>query len=201
VVLPMDTTLDLAHFDPHTVASSYLKVTISKLYRITGSTAQMSGVKPDVLLPDPPEAQTQRESDEPFVLPPTPIAANKYYTALPALPVVAEQAIAAQVMSGSDYFKGAVPAAQPGKKVLRDYSLNLDEIVAEKRAALAVDGGKKEDREEVTNTLFTVSSPAYENQRLQADATLKEANEERKKDVLYDPYLLVAYQLVVGMIK
>jgi hypothetical protein len=46
-----------------------------------------------------------------------------------------------------------------------------------------------------------VANPAYENQRLQADKELMEMNEERKKNVLYDPYLMVAYQLAVGMIK
>ncbi|GGA97187.1 S41 family peptidase [Puia dinghuensis] len=229
VVLPMDTSIDLENFDPKKEASSYLKVTISKLYRVNGKTAQMKGVQPDVLLPDPPDARTQRESDEPFALPPTPIAANKYYLPLAPLPVEAERVIATQAMSGMAFFKAASGTSHDGageghggaggasggtgaaggangngreRKTESDRSLNLDDLVAEKRAAsrgvaLAA-GGKKEEEK---NVLYTVSNPAYENQRLQADATLKEMNEERKKDVLYDPYLLVAYQLVAGMIK
>src|SRR5258708_3467432 len=99
VVLPMYTSLNLDTYNANATAASYLKVTISKLYRVNGSTAQVSGVKPDVLLPDPPAAQSLREADELFVLPPTPIPANKYYLPLPALPLAAEQAIATQAMS------------------------------------------------------------------------------------------------------
>jgi len=38
-------------------------------------------------------------------------------------------------------------------------------------------------------------------QRLQTDKAMKEMNEERKKVVLEDPYLMAAYQLALGMIK
>jgi len=69
VVLPMDTTVDLDNYKGQAAASSYLKVTISKLYRINGTTAQISGVKPDILLPEPPAAFGQREADEKFALP------------------------------------------------------------------------------------------------------------------------------------
>ena len=51
------------------------------------------------------------------------------------------------------------------------------------------------------NSLYTVASPAYENQLLQADAALKTVTDERKKDVLSDPYLMVAYRLTAAMIK
>jgi len=49
--------------------------------------------------------------------------------------------------------------------------------------------------------MFVVMNHAYEKQRLQADHDLQEMNEERKKDLLYDPYVKVAYQLVTAMIK
>ena len=188
VVLPMDTTIDLEHFNPEMKAPSYLKVTLSKLYRVNGSTAQMSGVKPDVVLPDPPESETQREADERFVLPPTPIAANKYYLPLPALPVVEERVVAEKAMSGIPYFKEGAASAAPEKKILRDRSLNLDELIAQ---AKAVKVKNPDAEEQEKNDLYTIGTPAYE----------RPAEDERKKDVLYDPYLQVAFQLVVNMIK
>jgi carboxyl-terminal processing protease len=187
VVFPMDTTIDLEHFNPQMPASSYLKLTISKLFRVNGSTAQMSGVKPDVMLPDPPGSETQREADERFVLPPAPIAANKYYLPLPALPVAEERAIAEKVMGGMPFFKERA-LARPDKKVLRDRPIDLEELIAEAKVA----NGQKDDKEEEEkNDLYTIGTPAYE----------RPAEEERKKDVLYDPYLQVAYQLAIGMIK
>jgi carboxyl-terminal processing protease len=198
VVLPMDTTIDLSNFNDKTTATSYIKVTISKLYRVNGTTAQASGIKPDIALPDPPEAIVQRESGEPFALSPTPIEANKYYHPLAALPVAAELDIANQAMEASDYFRRARQAGGTVKKTARDRSLNLQDIIAEKKQE---PGKATTDSVMTKNELFTVANPAVENQRLQADEAMKAMNEERKKSVLHDPYLLVTYQLAAGMMK
>jgi carboxyl-terminal processing protease len=198
VVLPMDTTLDLSVANDKATATSYIKITTSKLYRVNGATAQASGIKPDILLPDPPEAVTQRESGEPFALAPTPIEANKYYHPLPALPVAAEQAIANQAMDANAYFRLARQAGETGKKGARDQSLNINDIIAEKQKEA---GGATADSALKKNEIFTVASPAYENQRLQADETMKRMNEERKSVMLHDPYLMVAYQVAEGMMK
>ncbi len=200
VVLPMDTTVDLATLNPKAEASSYIKVTISKLYRITGRTAQFSGVVPDVALPDPPEADIHREADEAFALPPTPIEPNKYYRALPPLPIAAEKTIATQSMNTNTFFKMATGFTKPTKTAWRSYSLNVNDIVRDKKAA-ETPGKTTSDTTAEQNTIYSVANPAYEKQRLLADKELTDMNEERKKDVLYDPYLMVAYQLAIGMIK
>jgi carboxyl-terminal processing protease len=188
----MDTSLDLSNFHPGTEASSYIKVTISRLYRVDGKTAQTSGVVPDILLPDPPEAMPERESDEPFALPPATIAANKYYHPLPPLPIAAEQALAAKIIDASPYFRHARETHRPAKQTAGDRSLDIDDIIAERKPGPAQAPEK--------NDLFTVASPAYELQRLQSDTALKEMNEQRKTAVMEDPYLMAAYQLAAGMI-
>jgi carboxyl-terminal processing protease len=198
IVLPLDTTVDLANLDPKKEAAGYIKVTISQLYRINGTTAQVSGVKPDISLPDPPEAMTERESDEPFVLKPAPIEANKYYHPLPPLPVAAEQTIANQAIANSLFFRKTSATATPGKPEQKDLSLNLGDIVAEKKKSVP---GSASDTATEKNKLYTVANPAYENQRLQADGDLREIDEERKTDVLEDAYIRVAYLLTAGMIK
>ncbi len=196
VVLPMDTSIDLETASPQREASAYLKVTISKLYRVTGSTAQKTGVIPDVVLPDPPAAQTQREADEVFALTPSPIPANKYYLPLAPLPVLDEQTIATKAMGANSFFKAGAAAAHDEatqhqyhrreKAEVKDRSLNLDDLIAVGKSVKKADTNKEEK-----NDLYTVGSPAYETP----------ATEARKKNVLYDPYLQVAYQLVAGMIK
>jgi carboxyl-terminal processing protease len=195
VVLPMDTTLDLTAMNPEAKAASYIKITISRLYRVNGMTAQFNGVKPDILLPDPPEARTQRESDEPFALLPTPIEANKYYRPLPALPIAAEQDMAKLAMDANAYFRYVRQASPSSQKTSKDHSLNLNDIIAARNE-------KKDTIPTQENKLVTVANPAYESGRLiQADEATKEMNEERKKTVLEDPYLMVTYQLAAGMIK
>jgi carboxyl-terminal processing protease len=200
IVLPMDTTIDLTSYNGQAQASSYIKMTIEKLYRITGNTAQRIGVQPDVTLPDPPDALTQREADEKFALPATTIPANKYYQPLPPLPIAALQTAARTAMDSSTFFREAGQHPLPAKKPEQDLSLYLDDIMAERK--------KEEDATtapadvaDKTKPLFSITNPAYENQRLQADPEWKEMNEERKNDVLHDPYIIVAYQLVAPLMK
>lgn len=65
----------------------YIKVTTSKLYRITGKTHQKNGVIPDILLPDLIDAYPIRENSMPMALSSDKIQKKVYYTALPALPL------------------------------------------------------------------------------------------------------------------
>jgi carboxyl-terminal processing protease len=206
IVLPLDTTVDITKPDPGKQASAYLKITTSKLFRVNGTTAQVSGVRPDIVLPDPPEAATERESDEPFVLPPTPIEANKYYHPLAPLPLAAEQAIATKAIAGNAFFRktAAASAASPRSAVTRhdDVPLNLDELIAEKKKHVAeVPTGTPTDTLSEKNTTYVVANPAYELRRLQTDDDLREENEIRKEEVLEDPYILVAWLLTAGLIK
>jgi carboxyl-terminal processing protease len=183
VVLPMDTTVDLANYNGQAQASSYLKVTISKLYRITGFTAQRSGVQPDILLPDPPEALTEREADEKFALPAAPIGANKYYTPLPPLPIAAAQAVARKAMDSLPFFTEARQHPSPQKHPDKDVSLYLDDIIAEHRKARADDAAPSPDEAKGT-PLFTIGT---------------KVTEDRKKEMQEDPYLRVAYQLIAPL--
>jgi carboxyl-terminal processing protease len=183
VVLPMDTTIDLATYNGRAQASSYLKVTISKLYRITGNTAQRNGVQPDILLPDPPDALTEREADEKFALPANPIDANKYYKPLPPLPVAAAQAVARKAMDSSTFFTEVRRPPPPLKHPNKDISLYLDDIIAEQKKAMTEDAGSTTDPAKSTPP-FTIGSPI---------------SEDRKKEMQEDPYLAIAYRLIAPL--
>jgi carboxyl-terminal processing protease len=183
VILPMDTTVDLATYNGQAQAASYLKVTVSKLYRITGFTAQRNGVQPDILLPDPPEALTEREADEKFALPATPIEANKYYMPLRPLPVPAAQAVARRAMDSLPYFNEARQHLSPPKHPDKDVSLYLDDIIADHRKARAKDASPSTDPGKSTPP-FTIGSPI---------------SGDRKKEMLEDPYLMIAYRLIAPL--
>jgi carboxyl-terminal processing protease len=183
VILPMDTTVDLANYNGQAQASSYLKVTTSKLYRITGFTAQRNGVQPDILLPDPPEAITEREADQKFALPATPIEANKYYTPLPPLPVAAVQAVARKAMDSLPYFSEARQHPSPQKHLDKDASIYLDDIIAEHR--------KKRAEDTATSNVPRKNIPPF--------AIGNPIQEDRKKEMLEDPYLTIAYQLIAPL--
>jgi carboxyl-terminal processing protease len=50
------------------VEYGYTKVTIEKLFRVNGKSAQLKGLSPDIHIPDIYEASPYRESSLPFVL-------------------------------------------------------------------------------------------------------------------------------------
>ena len=65
----------------------YATITMLKLYRITGKSNQLTGVKPDIVLPDPYVNLYERESKQEEVLPRDSVSKKTYYQPLPALPV------------------------------------------------------------------------------------------------------------------
>jgi hypothetical protein len=62
-------------------------------------------------------------------------------------------------------------------------------------------GEKGEDSTDVSekNTVFIVANHAYEQKRVDADHDLKETNDERRSNLLNDPYIKLAYALLTVM--
>ena len=104
-------------------------------------------------------------------------------------------------MDSSSFFREAGQYPVAAKKPARDLSLYLDDIIAERKKANATEGPEGVDSTDKAMAAFSITNPAYENQRLQADPEWKEMNEERKNNVLHDPYITVAYQLIAPLMK
>jgi len=197
VVLPMDTTIELDAYDGHTTATAYIKLTTSRLYRVNGTSAQINGVRPDVLLPDPPSAIPRREADEKNALASPDIAANKYYRPLPPLPLDSARQTARREMDSSAFFRSALSEAkqQKGTPGAKDVSLLLDDVL--KDAIKEPEEGKGDDHP----PLFTVSNPASR-QRLLTDHDLQESNKAYLARLQNDPYIKVSFSVLVSaMIK
>jgi carboxyl-terminal processing protease len=195
IVLPIDTTISLENFNGKTVASSYIKLTTSKLFRINGTTAQAHGVKPDIMLPDLTDAVPEREADEKYVLPASVIDANKYYKPLPPLPVAAVESMAKKEMASSAYFKYVQQYIEHAKTAgaKKDYSLYIEDAWLEKKKKEQQAESLKEP--EAEKAIFTVVKPAAQKQR-EHDS---EINSAWKEDLLNDAYVKVAFQLIAAM--
>jgi carboxyl-terminal processing protease len=195
VVLPMDTTVTPENFtQKHT--DNYLKVTISKLYRVTGASAQFSGVQPDIVLPDILDAYITKEADAPDALHPDVISANKYYTPFAFLPIkTLSQSVQAEI--DTDKYFNAVKklvAYSKQQKAAKDISLNvMDALAANDQAGMDADSvafmGKPSKK-------FTVQNNQYELDRLQADSSLKALNDEFSQQVAADAVIKIAYDIL-----
>jgi carboxyl-terminal processing protease len=84
-MMPLDTTIK----KPGSIsnAKDIVKITTGKLYRLNGETAQLNGVRPDIVLPDAFDGVDYREKFFPFALASDMVAKNGYYKPLAAIPV------------------------------------------------------------------------------------------------------------------
>jgi carboxyl-terminal processing protease len=199
VVLPMDTTVTPDNFS-QTHTDNFLKVTISKLFRVTGQSAQFKGVQPDIVLPDLLDAYITKEADAPDALAPTVIEPNKYYTPGAPLPVKSLRASVQTEIDTGKYFNTVkkVIALAKQQKEAKDISLNIKDALA------GIDENRKDnDADALTynkSKKFTVQNNQFEISRLQADSTLKDLNEEFSKQVAGDGVINIAYD-VLGKLK
>lgn len=84
VIYPLDTLIknDINTSNDNQY-NSFLKTTIEKLYRVTGSSIQSQGLIPDIVLPDITEAYFEREENNALALKAGMIESNKFYQSYP----------------------------------------------------------------------------------------------------------------------
>lgn len=193
IILPMDTTVTLENFTK-SQTENYIKITVSKLYRVNGTTAQFSGVQPDILLPDMLDAYITKESDEQMALKPDVIAANKYFQPYPALPVSTLVAAVKQEIDTTSYFKELQNFVDAYKKqkapkdillTLANFTTSDDEDISE----------TLDDKKYVSKS-FTTQNTQYELGMLRADSYLTQLNNEFKQIISTDPYIDISYDVL-----
>lgn len=202
VILPLDTAISLESSNSHKKASSYIKVTNGKLYRVTGATAQGKGVQPDILLPDLTQVDVDKEVNEPNTLIVAAVEANKYYKAYAPLPVASLKAFVDTKLAASDHFKAIIQYIAMYKKTQQphDISLNLIDATKEKNE-LEKSFGLAGKTKSIKESPFTITNNSFESQRIAADASLSEINDQLKKYLLADEQLHIAYELISQMNK
>lgn len=203
-VLPMDTTISLEESNRNKRADSYLKLTMNRLYRVNGTTAQATGVIPDVLLPDVLSARAKREADEKQSLIIQPIDANKYYKPNAPLNIAALKAAAATEVASSKAFADIISRRQKieANKQPKDQSLLLADIIQQRKSNANVDDDDDEDEAPKSDSIkapFTIINHAFETKRLDADSNQKAMNDGWKDYLLADPYLQMVYKLLLLM--
>jgi carboxyl-terminal processing protease len=198
VVLPVDTNISSENFQ-QTHTENYLKLTVSKLYRVNGSSAQFKGVQPDVVLPDIMDAYITKEADAPYALLPGVIAPNKYYTPYPPLPVKTLAASVQTEIDTSKYFNNVknMIAFAKQKKAAKDISLNINDFITGMGADARY--GDMEPVAGLPSKEFTVQNNQYEIARLQTDPGSNDMNEAFSRQVASDAYISIAYDVLLKL--
>jgi carboxyl-terminal processing protease len=200
VVLPLDTLFDEKHMDRMKTASNFIKITIDRLFRVNGTSAQQTGVIPDIFLPDFSETQSEREKSLPFSLQNVSIDPNKYYHPYPSIAV--------------DPLKSFSKAFTDTSRFFISFNKYLDVLIRAQAARdeVLVFNKMMEERKQIAENLvqgeksinhskppYEIEWNQYEKVRMQADEDLRRSNNTLAQVLSRDTGILLGYEIAFRM--
>jgi carboxyl-terminal processing protease len=205
IILPLDTS----HVHPvnrskPNLQAGYAKVTVSKLYRVTGNSAQLKGVKPDVLLPDIYQNFNHREAMYPFALSSDSVARKIYYAALPPLPLQAISQKSIDRIASHPAFATVKKLNETQPKVFNEtsHTISLD-ITYLKSRALAMYNWYEaiEKVREKKTEIYTVENTRSDKELLRMDTYGKEINDHTLQSIQHSFYIEESYKIIGDLIQ
>ncbi len=200
VMLPLDTTIitnrdiDGKKYNPAKKYDDYVKVTMGKIYRVSGETNQLQGVTPDVQLPDAFASMSYTERSLDYALPADTIAQSVPY--LPLTMVYANEKLMAlqkEVLQDT-YFSGLEKWVTDMKIQVaeRKIPLQWEAYAAYEKSSTpsfdeGINPGKINDSLQIDNTSYTRRLLELDN------AYQKEINQWLLDDLATDPYIRSAF--------
>ena len=185
-----------------TKEKGYAKITMEKLYRVTGKAAQRNGVIPDVPIPDIFDKLTFREKDMPNSLIDDTVKRNAYYKPLGQLPVSLVSVKSATRLNADENF---LQIASQQKIITEEtqhtqpVSLKWDEVEKELKTEMR-NGFPQVKAGEVLVTAYKADNHSYDKNRLGNDELFSLINKHWVKRLENDIYLEEAYRILTDYI-
>lgn len=211
-ILPLDTTIDLSTDLRNINTTAYLKLTLSQVFSVSGTTAQFSGIVPDIHIPDFSEAMKNKEKDELFAIPASAIEANKYYLPLAPLPIATLKTKAAELQQKDTFFRRIENYIIAKRKATQQSTVSLKLTDYLKMQSSVDDEEEDVDEDEITIenavstnatqlAIFTVENNSFEAERIQKDKTRLLVSQQQMKRFSDSHYLKLVYGVLLEMIK
>ncbi len=200
VVLPLDTLFDEKHMERMKTANNFIKITIDRLYRVNGASAQQTGVIPDIFLPDFSESQSEREKSLPYSLQNVTIEANKYYHPYPGISMEPLKSFSKSYMDTSRFFISfngyldLLIRAQAARDEVLEFSTMM-----KIRKQFAQSLTEKEKSIYNSRLPYEIEWNQYEKARMQADEELRKSNTVLTHVLSRDTGILLAYEIAFRM--
>jgi carboxyl-terminal processing protease len=200
VVLPLDTLFDEKHIERMKTADNFIKMTIDRLFRVNGTSAQQTGVIPDIILPDFSEIQSEREKSLPFSLDNISIEANKYYHPYPPISIDPLKSFSKTYTDTSQFFISFNKYLQTliQTQAAHDQVLVLAKMM-ENRRQMDQNLSNEERLMAHARPPYQIEWNQYEKQRMQADADLRRTNNALTQMLSRDSGILMGYELASRM--
>jgi carboxyl-terminal processing protease len=200
VVLPLDTLFDEKHMDRMKTADNFIKITVDRLFRVNGTSAQQIGVVPDIFLPDYTETQTEREKSLPFSLANTSIESNKYYRPYPPISMESLKSFSKALADTSRLFISfnSYLDLLLRAQVARDQILSFNKMTDERKKVnkSLVDGERSINK---LRPPYEIEWNQYEKIRMQADEDLRKSNAALTQVLTRDTGILLGYEIAFRM--
>jgi carboxyl-terminal processing protease len=177
--------------------AGFVKLTMIKLFRPTGRTAQKAGVQPDIIIPDV-YGLEQKEVDEPFSLSADTVAAYKYFKPMKPLALATLQQKSSGRIAETAKFREGKRLAQLASGYRKRGKVSLKWDDAEKELKAIASGSDEK--------LFSQPSSVYRVRNNTADqkftpASVNDMNTFRLKRLAADMYVEEAYQILADLIQ
>jgi carboxyl-terminal processing protease len=200
-ILPMDTITSKK--DVHS-ADGYVKITMGKLYRVTGQTTQLNGVLPDVALPDSYDGLEYLEKFSAHVLGSDTVKKNAYYKPLSSLPIAELSALSVKRVSSNKDFQDINTIIKKQTLLMKSGTLTVplkaeafEKWMQEKELEQTIIN----ETEKPPSKVFTVDNHQADKQVLKTDNYSKEINDIRLKNLQQDIYLEEAYRVLSDLVR
>jgi carboxyl-terminal processing protease len=198
--LPLDTTVkDLSELKS---AFGVAAVTVEKLYRVTGKSAQLNGVKPDIHLPDIYESLDHYEDAIPFALPSDVIDKKVLYSPLALMPVAElskESAKRIELIESFQIIKKMMGDSSLSRRKNMVFSLNIagfSKLIKDRYAWYdALENASNRDIE-----IFKVDNVGYDKELIEMDTYGQEINSIIIKNLQTDIYVEETFQILNNLI-
>lgn len=202
VVLPLDTMFDEQHMERMKTADNFIKMTVDRLFRVNGTSAQQTGVVPDIFLPDYSETQSEREKTLPFSLANITIEANKYYHPFPPINLTPLQSFSKSFTDTSRLFlsfNNYLDILARGQ-VARDEVLVFDKMFEERKQIF---NNLNDAEKRLSNFVppYNVEWDQYEIIRMHVDEDLRKSNTNLTEVITRDSGVLLGYEIAYRLKK
>jgi carboxyl-terminal processing protease len=180
-----------------------VKITIKKLYRLNGQSAQLNGVIPDVILPDAFDAIDYREKFQKFSLPADTTKRNTFYKPLSPLPIAELAKQSATRISTDQDFNAIKKTVEIQRKLVQSTSqtipLKWDSFEKWVQEHNPQPEGKRTNT--TSTALFAVENHSQDKQLLQNNLSDKEINSAWLQNVAADIYTQEAFRVLTDLIQ
>jgi carboxyl-terminal processing protease len=203
VILPLDSLSTNSSTNPNDkINNGFVKITVSKFYRLNGVSYQCKGVIPDILLPAYLEGFSNHEINQPYALVSDSVDRKVKFTPYPKLPTQDISAKSLARIALNERFRKiskTLDSMQLVMKQLKAVPLNINKF--KKKEAWLFEAIQVLGREaEQPSTLIKVTNVKYDEQLINLSPYKKEVNDLLIRTLQNDIYIEETYRITSDLI-